>query len=233
MTDDATAQQLAEYTQAAAKVREFTDLCARVLPDLIDAYAAWWREWEPILTPLVDAYQADPEAWEAEMAEERAREYCHCLCGMHSDAKGVCMGDAEAGLYRVIHSPTMGRVEVATCRPCLDAVAPGAVFDFPLADILSLTTGRLLSRRRPPADGLCELIAHVSGVRTLYGEQFDAHAVLSNADEASDEVLRQHPQLRDVAPPPGADELDLMAWLIEQERVHGESLPMRGRTATP
>lgn len=210
MTDDATPRD-AQLAMVAA--------LSTYAQALIDTFAEQWRQLQPVLQPLIDAYEADPEAFEAAIAEERARESCHCLCGLHSEAKGVCMGEADPGLYRVIHSPTLGRVEVATCRPCLDAVALAAVRDVPLADVLSLTTGLLLSRRRPPADGLSDLVAHLHD-----GEDVDPSDVLGEFDRVRDEVLRQHPQLVDVTPPPGADKLDLMTWLIEQERVHGETL---------
>jgi hypothetical protein len=43
-------------------------------------------------------------------------------------------------------------------------------------------------------------------------------------------LLRQHPQLDGVVPPTGQDEADLLAWLIETERLHGEELPIEQAT---
>lgn len=89
---------------------------------------------------------------------------------------------------------------------------------FALADILTVTTGRLLSRRH--MDGLYEILAHMAG-HPVY-----THQLGRVADECGPALLAQHPRLTDVQPPAGTDAADLMAWLVEQERIHGETLPV-------
>lgn len=88
----------------------------------------------------------------------------------------------------------------------------------PLADILTVTTDRLLSRRH--VDGIYDLLRHMTG-QDVYTHQLPAVA-----DACAPELIRQHPFLADLKPTPGLDAPDLMAWLIEAERAHGESLPV-------
>lgn len=87
---------------------------------------------------------------------------------------------------------------------------------FPLADVLSITTEKLLSRRH--MDGIYELLNFMTG-QDVYTHQI-GHAV----DKAKPALLAQHPHLTDVQPPDDLDKPDLMAWLIETERTHGEEL---------
>lgn len=89
---------------------------------------------------------------------------------------------------------------------------------FPLDDILSVTTGRLLSRRH--MDGLYDLLNYMTG------HDLFTHQLGRAADACAPALLAQHPQLADVQPPEGLDTADLMAWLVEQERTHGETLPV-------
>ncbi|WP_159052397.1 hypothetical protein [Streptomyces longwoodensis] len=84
---------------------------------------------------------------------------------------------------------------------------------FPLADLLSVTTPALLSRRG--MEGLGDLLAHMTG-ETLAPWQF-----LRAADECAAALCDQHPFLRDLQPPKGVDKADLYAWLVEAERAHG------------
>jgi hypothetical protein len=87
---------------------------------------------------------------------------------------------------------------------------------FPLADILSATTGKLLSRRH--MDGIYEILNYMTG-QSLF-----THQLGDACDKAQPALLEQHPQLADACPPDGLDQPDLMAWLVEAERVHGETL---------
>ncbi|MEU5976366.1 hypothetical protein [Streptomyces sp. NPDC047315] len=91
---------------------------------------------------------------------------------------------------------------------------------FPLADILSVTTPTLLSRRG--MDGLTDLLSWMTG------EPLQRHQLLRAGDECAPALLQQHPQLVGIVPPPGLDRADLYAWLVEQERIHGAEL-----TVTP
>lgn len=89
---------------------------------------------------------------------------------------------------------------------------------FPLADILSVTTGRLLSHRH--MDGIYDILGYMTG-DTLFTHQ------LPRANDACKPVLlQQHPQLEGVTPPDGLDAPDLMAWLANAEREYGETLPV-------
>lgn len=97
---------------------------------------------------------------------------------------------------------------------------------FPLADILSVTTERLVSRNTPPIDGVCRLVHHVTGRDASRGAYIHGPKLLAAADEARAELLQQHPQLADVTPPDGIDNADLYLWLLHQEAIHGESLPV-------
>jgi hypothetical protein len=89
---------------------------------------------------------------------------------------------------------------------------------FPLADILSMTTGRLLSRRH--MDGIYEIADWMTGDNLM------THQLPRAADVCGPALLDQHPQLRDVQPPASLDAPDLMAWLADTEREHGEELPV-------
>ncbi|MFF8178464.1 hypothetical protein [Streptomyces chartreusis] len=90
--------------------------------------------------------------------------------------------------------------------------------DFALADILTMTTGRLLSSR------------HMEGVydiaNWMTGDNLMTHQIPRAADACGKALLAQHPQLTDVAPPDDIDAPDLMAWLSDTERQHGQHLPV-------
>jgi hypothetical protein len=87
---------------------------------------------------------------------------------------------------------------------------------FPLADVLSVTTDRLLSRSH--MDGLYTLLGYMTG------QNLFTHQLVDAADKARPALLEQHPHLANVVPPDGLDQADLMAWLVEAERVYGEEI---------
>ena len=87
---------------------------------------------------------------------------------------------------------------------------------FPLADVLTITTERLLSYDH--MDGVYRILNY------LTGDNLFTHQLGRAAEACRPAVLEQHPQLVDVAPPEGIDAPDSMAWLVEQERIHGDSL---------
>lgn len=89
---------------------------------------------------------------------------------------------------------------------------------FPLADILSVTTPALLSRRG--MDGLGDLLNHMTG------DNLQKWQYLRAADECAAALCDQHPFLAGLQPPTGADKADLYAWLVEAERRHGEEIPV-------
>lgn len=90
--------------------------------------------------------------------------------------------------------------------------------EFPLADILSVTTERLLSRRH--MDGIYDILGYMTG------ESLFTHQIPRANDACKPTLLAQHPQLEGVTPPKGIDVPDLMAWLANAEREHGETLPV-------
>lgn len=98
---------------------------------------------------------------------------------------------------------------------------------FPLADILSVTTGVLVSRRK--MDGLCELVAFLTN--TAPSPRFMSPADVLNlsihAQAAKAELIRQYPFLAELAPPAGLDDTDLYGWLIQVEETHGLELTVR------
>lgn len=87
---------------------------------------------------------------------------------------------------------------------------------FPLADALSITTDKLLSRSH--MGGIYEILGYMTG-QSLF-----THQLPDAADKAKPALIEQHPHLADIQPPDGLDRADLMAWLVEAERVHGETI---------
>lgn len=95
---------------------------------------------------------------------------------------------------------------------------------FPLADILSVTTPHLLSRRR--MQGVCDLVDWMT-FSAPTPDLIDLKAwgnLKARTDIARKALLRQHPQLASACPRTEMDEADLIAWLVEQERVHGSEI---------
>lgn len=89
---------------------------------------------------------------------------------------------------------------------------------YPLADILSVTTGRLLSRDR--MGGIYNIL------NGLTGDNLFTHQLPRAMDACRPLVIAQHPQLVGVEPPEGLDVPDLMAWLLDAERQFGQELPV-------
>lgn len=89
---------------------------------------------------------------------------------------------------------------------------------FPLADILSVTTGRMLSRD------------HMAGVyrilNYLTGDDLFTHQLPRAVEACGPVLLEQLPQLVGVQPPDGAAVAPLLAWLAAQEDAYGVSLPV-------
>lgn len=89
---------------------------------------------------------------------------------------------------------------------------------FPLADILTMTTGRLLSPRR--MDAVYDL------ANWMTGDNLMTHQLPRAADACGPALLAQHPQLQGIEPPHDLDVPNLMAWVANAEREHGEELPV-------
>lgn len=94
---------------------------------------------------------------------------------------------------------------------------------YALDDILTVTTGRLLSRRH--MDGLYDLLGYMTG------DDLMTHQLPRAADACAPALLEQHPQLRNVEPPADADQADLLAWIDWAGREYGTELPVEPLTA--
>jgi hypothetical protein len=90
--------------------------------------------------------------------------------------------------------------------------------EFHLGDILSVTTGRLVSPRH--IDGVYDILNYMTG-ENLYTHQ------LPRATEAcAGPLLAQHPDLADARIPEGGfgdDKANVEAWLADQVRRFGET----------
>lgn len=94
---------------------------------------------------------------------------------------------------------------------------------FPLADILSVTTGRLLTRRTPSAgSALDDFFEYMTGEKLAWWQTPRA------ADACTQALVAQHPFLADLKPPKTAKsqigKATLMCWLVGAELKHGANL---------
>lgn len=117
----------------------------------------------------------------------------------------------------------LGPVVQSHAVPAEPHVAETQGREFPLADILSVTTERLLSRRH--MDGLYDILGYMTGDALM------THQLPRASDVCKPVLLQQHPQLTGVLPPKGIDAPDLMAWLIHAEGEYGDTLVVHS-TAT-
>ncbi|MER6605748.1 hypothetical protein ABT282_07485 [Streptomyces sp. NPDC000927] len=85
--------------------------------------------------------------------------------------------------------------------------------EFEIGDILSFTTGKILSRRG--MSGLHVLGAHLAGLSLM------THELGFYSDKLREELLRQHPDLGAVKVPDVCDTQDLETWLSEAESRYG------------
>lgn len=90
--------------------------------------------------------------------------------------------------------------------------------EFDLADILSITTGRLLSHRH--IDGVYEILAHMTG------DPIWTHQLGTAADACKPALLEQHPRLAEITVPEDVSIPDLEQWIAETESVYGYQLPV-------
>lgn len=93
---------------------------------------------------------------------------------------------------------------------------------FPLADVLSVTTPKLLSRRG--MDGLTDLL------NWMTDDRLEMWQLQRAADEAAPALVVQHPHLAGLVPPTGIDKADLYAWLVAAEQEHGSELAVQPLT---
>lgn len=99
-----------------------------------------------------------------------------------------------------------------------------ATKDFPTADVLSVTTGKLLSDRG--MDGLIDLVAWVTHENPPPAPdgKFEAVWLLAAAAKARDLLCWQHPWLLKAQPPAGVDNSGLLDWLLAVEKQRGNVL---------
>lgn len=91
--------------------------------------------------------------------------------------------------------------------------------EFPLASILTVTTGRFLC---PDVGDLYEILDYLTSTKLL------THQLPAAAEAVRSGVIEQHPQLADVAVPPEvADQAWVAPWLAGQRERYGQSLPLR------
>lgn len=91
---------------------------------------------------------------------------------------------------------------------------------FPLADILTITTGRFLGR--DGVDGIYRILNY------LTGDNLYTHQLTRAAEACRPALLSEHARLGQLPLPEDLRTSSLEAWLAEQERTHGKSL-----TVTP
>jgi hypothetical protein len=94
-----------------------------------------------------------------------------------------------------------------------------AAESFALGDVLSITTGRLVSRDH--IDGVYRILNHMTG------DDLYTHQLPRACDECAPVLLAQHPQLAAIEPPDEfTDATHVERWLAEQEVIYGEWLPV-------
>lgn len=64
--------------------------------------------------------------------------------------------------------------------------------DFALGDVLSITTGILVSERKPPIDGVYDVLNFMTGASLM------THALPRAAEAVRPAILQQHPALAEV-----------------------------------
>ncbi|WP_109030182.1 DUF7736 domain-containing protein [Streptomyces rubrogriseus] len=107
--------------------------------------------------------------------------------------------------------------------------APDTARVFPLADILSVTTGLMLTRRTPsPGAALDEIFQYMTGEKLAWWQAPRA------ADACTDAFIQQHPFLADLKPPKvhksPIGKATLLLWLTTAELKHGTQLPVEPLT---
>jgi hypothetical protein len=97
---------------------------------------------------------------------------------------------------------------------------------FPLADVLSVTTGRLLSRRK--MEGVCDCIVWLTRTARFprFMSQQTCARLIVTAAAAKRQILAQHPWLAELQPPADPDPADLYSWLLTAETTHGENITL-------
>jgi len=90
--------------------------------------------------------------------------------------------------------------------------------NFHIGDVLSITTGLLVSPRR--MDGIYDIL------NWMTGESLFTHQLPRVMKEAQPVLLKFHPQLADVVTPEFKSPDDVGAWVATQINAFGETLPV-------
>src|SRR5688500_3274407 len=84
---------------------------------------------------------------------------------------------------------------------------------FPLGEVLSITTGRLVGREA--IGGVYRILDYMTG------ESLFTHQLPRAAEECRPALLAQHPQLKDVEVPDDFDGFEAVyEWLVTQEAIY-------------
>lgn len=89
---------------------------------------------------------------------------------------------------------------------------------FALADILSVTTGKLLSHRH--IDGVYDILNYMTG------ESLMTHQLPRAAEACRPSLIAQHPDLDGLDPSSDLDRDNLYGWLLDVERQYGQERPV-------
>jgi hypothetical protein len=89
---------------------------------------------------------------------------------------------------------------------------------FALADILSVTTGKLLSHRH--IEGVYDILGYMTG------ESLMTHQLPRAAEACRPSLIAQHPDLDGLDPSPDLDRDNLYSWLLDAERQYGQERPV-------
>ncbi|MFE2600128.1 hypothetical protein ACFXCZ_27175 [Streptomyces sp. NPDC059396] len=92
---------------------------------------------------------------------------------------------------------------------------------FPLADVLSVTTGWTLTKN-PSMSAAMEAVCAVLGHMT--GQSVYLHQAPGIANACVPALFQQHPFLKGLALPDDRSDAVVMAWLAEAERMHGTEI---------
>lgn len=87
---------------------------------------------------------------------------------------------------------------------------------FHLGDVLSITTGKLVSPRH--VDGIYDIL------NWMTQDNLFTHQLPRASRECEPWLLRQHPELRGVEAPEFRDKAHVFSWLDEQVALFGETL---------
>jgi len=89
--------------------------------------------------------------------------------------------------------------------------------DFELGDVLTITTGKLVSKRM--MDGVYDILNYMTGCN-LY-----THQLPEASNKCRPYLLQQHPQLKSIDSDIVSKD-NVWQWLDEQIKVYGEKLPV-------